>query len=288
MDSYDKLVGQVNRAFEYPEEKATLFFGILDSGLLSNINRKIPNLPKSANGYIFKPKTQYSIAATLDSIRHLTDKKSSMTKKDVIDYLDRFADTIVDNDSVTFNTYIDSRRQRNNGLLFKKAYSDGIIESFDIVSNKKKSLSLITIYMDNADYTKKKSANAPLLPKTVAHTPEAWDSQTSQTKDTTPSAESQEEISGSILYSLRSEAKVKANQEASSAIEKENAKLKEDNENLKRLLKLQKTVTHGKMLNESSIISNNLFLILPSHSVGIFSLLYQLYIFVNICAEMSE
>ena len=42
-----------------------------------------------------------------------------------------------------------------NGILFKKQFEDGINIAFNIVSNKKRSLNLITAYMDKADYKKR-------------------------------------------------------------------------------------------------------------------------------------
>ena len=180
VDSYDKLINVVDLAFDNPDMKATAYFGIVDVDTLKKIENSVPNIPRDMNGKLFKEGRQYSIAATLDSIRHLVDDKN-LTRSDLIDYLDRLADTIVDFDSVSYSVYTDSRNQKNNGILFKKKYQDGTYVSFEIVSNNKKSLSMVTLYLDNADYKKKKAAKAPLMQKTSAHTPEARVSQPSST-----------------------------------------------------------------------------------------------------------
>lgn len=179
VDSYEKLVNVVNIAFNEPNKKATAYFGILNKNLLDNIQNDIPNLPQNLKGNLFKPNSNYSIAATLDSIRHLIDDKSGMTQKDVINYLDKFADTLIEYDSVYYDVYYDSMKKQNKGLLFKKEFDNGTYQSFNIISNKKKSLSLVTLYMDKLNYKKKKSAETLHLQNTDAHTPKAGVSQTS-------------------------------------------------------------------------------------------------------------
>ena len=178
VDNYEKLKEVVNIAFDKPKIKATAYFGIINIATLQKIEKSIPNLPKEFDGKLFKEGKQYSVAATFDSIRHLVDDKK-MTRDDVIDYLNRLADTIVDFETATFDYYTDSYGKKNNGILFKKKFDDGTMVSFDLVSNKKRSLSLVTLYLNSADYQKKKAAETPLMQKTSAHTPEARVSQPS-------------------------------------------------------------------------------------------------------------
>ncbi len=210
VDSYDKLVEQVNRAFDKPKEKATLYFGILDKDILSDINDKIPNLPREMSGSIFKKGRQYSVAATLDSIRHLIDDKKGMTKEDVIDYLDRFADAIVDNDSVSFASY-NRGNLKIDGLLFKKAFPDGTILTFDLVSNGKKVIGLQTIYMDKAGYKKRKFAKPLMMQNAPTKTSETHGGQTFNPNDSTVPEKSQGNFTDrttgeNIKYSVRKEA----------------------------------------------------------------------------------
>lgn len=178
VDSAQALKDVVNLAFDNPQAKGTAYFGILDTEVLSKIEKSIPNLPKAFNGVLFKKNKDYSVAATLDSIRHITDEKH-LSRIDVLDYLDRLADTIVEFDSVVYDTYYDRMGNANKGILFKKRFNDGVFVSFNVVSNNKRSLNLVTVYMDSYNYKKRKSAETLLMQKTSAHTPEAGVGQTS-------------------------------------------------------------------------------------------------------------
>ena len=169
VDSFDKLVEVVNLAFDAPQKKATVYFGIVTPEILSHITESIPNMPKDFEGRLFKEGRTYSIAATLDSIRHIVDEKK-LSREDVIDYLDRFADTILEFDRVTFDYYTDSRGKKTSGLLFRKRFEDSTIISFDLVSNNKRSILLQSLYMENADYQRKKrSAETPLMQNAPAN-----------------------------------------------------------------------------------------------------------------------
>ena len=178
VDSYEKLVEVVNRAFDNPKDKATAYFGILDTSILVRIEKSIQNLPEALKGMLFKQNKQYSVATTLDSIRHLTDNKS-ISRNDVMDYLDRLADTIAEFDTVAFDNYTDGMGKRNNGILFKKLFSDGVLQSFSIVSHKKRSIRLVTIYLESGAYQKKKSAKTLPMQNAPAHTLKAGVGQTS-------------------------------------------------------------------------------------------------------------
>ena len=181
VDSFDALVDVVNLAFDEPTKKATAYFGNLDVSILEKIKNSIPDLPSEyrQEGKLFKKGMDHSVAATLDSIRHLTDEKR-LSKSDVIDYLDRLADTIADFDTVNFSYYTESRGNKLPGLRFKKTFSDGTFVSFEIPSKKKTSLSMQTMFMEHADYKKRKSAEPPLMQNAPAHTPEVRGGQTSE------------------------------------------------------------------------------------------------------------
>ena len=180
VDSYEVLEQVVNLAFDEPTRKGTAYFGTIPPEKLVEIKAKVHNLPSAPAESLFKPGMGYSIAVTLDSIRHLVDDKPGMTRADVLDYLDRMTDTIIDADAVSYSKYTDSRLQTNNGLRFEKRFPDGKLISFNIISNKKRSLNLQTLFMDSASYIKKKTADTPLMHKTSAHTPEARVSQSSK------------------------------------------------------------------------------------------------------------
>ncbi|MBR5552265.1 MAG: hypothetical protein IKV98_00280 [Clostridia bacterium] len=174
VDSYEKLNSIVNLAFDIPNKKATAYFGIIPQEVLETIENRMPNMPKEMGGVIFKPGKTYSIAATLDSIRHLKDDKN-LSRSEIVDYLDRMPDTIVEFDSVSFDYYRQGEA-KSNGLLFKKEFDDGVLQSFEIVSNKKRTLNLHTVYMESGDYKKMKSAETMLMEKPSAHVQDAGQS----------------------------------------------------------------------------------------------------------------
>lgn len=167
IDSFEKLKDVVNLAFDKPQLKATTYFGIIPAETLSKIEKSIPNIPKELNGTLFKDGKTYSVAATLDSIKHLADDKN-LSRKDIIEYLDRMADTIIDFDTVNFDYYYQGSN-KSNGVIFKKTFEDGTMRSFEIVSNKKKTLNLQTLYMESGDYQKNKSAETLLMKNSSAN-----------------------------------------------------------------------------------------------------------------------
>jgi len=170
VDSFHKLKQVVNLAFDNPNSKATAYFGIISPDALEKIKNNIPNLPKDME-MLFKKGKAYSVATTLDAIRHIADEKN-LSREDVVDYLDRFADTILEFDSVAFDYYYKGL-SKTASLLFKKHFEDGTLVSFTLVSNKKRSLMLQTIYLNEEDYKKKKVAKPLLMQKASAYTSKA-------------------------------------------------------------------------------------------------------------------
>ena len=160
IDSFDKLKEIVNLAFDEPDVKAIAHFGMVDVATLQKIKNSIPNLPKSM-AMLFTDNRGYSIATTLDGIRHIV-KEKKLTRQDVLDYLDRFADTIVEYDEVDFH-YYNRRGLQIPGLLFRKDFPDGKYISYDLVSQEKQSLLLQSLYLDGVDYNKKRKSADPLL-----------------------------------------------------------------------------------------------------------------------------
>ena len=149
-------------------------------------------MPKAVEEILFKEGRDYSIATTLDTNRHVVDEKS-LDRDDVVNYLDRLADTILEFDSVKFNYYIKGK-DKLPGLLFKKKFSDGTMVSFDFVSHKKRSIVLQTLYMDSADYQKKKSAKTLLMQNANSKTSKTQVGQTSNDSISDSTAKSQEDF----------------------------------------------------------------------------------------------
>lgn len=160
IDSFEKLKEIVNLAFDEPDIKAIAHFGMVDVATLQKIKNSIPNLPKSMDA-LFTDNRGYSIATTLDGIRHIV-KEKKLTRQDVIDYLDRLADTIVEYDEVDFHYYT-RRGRKTPGLLFRKDFTDGKYISYELVSQEKQSLLLQSIYLDGVDYNKKRKSADPVL-----------------------------------------------------------------------------------------------------------------------------
>lgn len=194
VDSFEKLKQIVYIAFDNPTNKATAYFGIINEKTINKIKSSISNLPKASQEILFKTGRDYSIATTLDSIRHIVDSKN-LSRADVVDYLDRFADTIVEFDSVAFDYYTDSYKMITPGLLFKKKFDDGTLISYDLVSQKKRSVVLQSMYLSSVDYQKKKSVETLLMQDSLSHTPEAGVGQTSTNSISQPAASVKQKFS---------------------------------------------------------------------------------------------
>jgi len=225
VDSFDKLKQIVNLAFDNPNLKATAYFGIINAETLEKIKNSIPNLPQASKDILFKKGKDYSIATTLDAIRHIVDDKN-LSREDVIDYLDRLADTILDFDSVAFDVYVDAFKKKNSGLLFKKQFDDGTLMSFNLISNKKRSVVLQSLYMDSADYQKKKAAETLLMQNNLSHTPEARVGQPSVNSISENTNSVKREFSDTdTKYSIREEAPPKKTKEGYKVFVVKNGKL---------------------------------------------------------------
>lgn len=160
IETYDELTEFVDKVYSDRGYKATAYFGIIPFEITEQIENDIPNLPTELNGELFKKNKMYSVAATADSIRHLNDGKN-LTREQIIGLLNNLADTIVDYDTAFFDWYHpDSTRQK--GILFKKAFSNGINVSFDVVSNKKSTLNLQTMYLENIDIKNEPRQTMPI------------------------------------------------------------------------------------------------------------------------------
>ena len=117
IDNFEKLKKIVDLAFDQPDKKAIAHFGIVDAATLRKIKNSIPNLPEEM-AMLFADNRDYSVATTLDGIRHIV-KEKSLSRQDVIDYLDRLADTIVEYDEVDFHYYTRRGRKKQGSYLEK-------------------------------------------------------------------------------------------------------------------------------------------------------------------------
>jgi hypothetical protein len=117
-------------------------------------------------------------------------------------------------DSVTFDIYTDAFKHKNSGLFFKKQFHDGTIMSFNLISNKKRSVVLQSLYMDSADYQKKKSAKTLLMQNSLSHTPEVRVGRTSVNSIAEETESVKREFSDAdTKFSIREEAPPKKTKE---------------------------------------------------------------------------
>ena len=155
------------------------------------------------------------------------------------------ADTIVEFDSVDFDYYY-QRGQKSNGVLFKKSFDDGKMQSFEIVSSNKRTLNLQTMYMEKGDYTKKKSAKSLLMDNPSANAQgEDWSN--FDNSITEPNEKVNTKFSDrddTTVYDLMGER---------DRLLKENERFKADIERLNERLKIERTVTHGNYFNENQL-----------------------------------
>ncbi len=168
----------VREAFSQKSEKKTAYFGIISENDIRAIEKKIKSMPKDMNGVLFKKENGYSLACSMDNIRRLKDGKK-LSAEDIIDYLNRMPEAIVNCDSAMYDAYY-SKGNKSDGVIFKKAFSDGTIVTCQVISNKNNRLRMQTLYMDSGSYQQKKKSATPLLSQNVqADTSKTGGSQTS-------------------------------------------------------------------------------------------------------------
>ena len=146
----------IDESLQNTQSKKSLHFGVVPASVLQRIQDACPNLPPSMRGSLFDLNHEYSLEIGQEDIRHLSANKRSVSKQDVIDFVDKLPEIVANFDSVNFTVY--TRGQNNmKGLRFSKTFPDGKYISMEIVSNKKHLLAAHNIFMEKSDYTKKKS-----------------------------------------------------------------------------------------------------------------------------------
>ena len=149
-----QLDDMIDEALNTQNNKA-LHLGIIDNNVISKIKDKIKNLPSNKQDYL--QNTDYDLVINQSEIRHLKDDKTKLTNREIHDYVKKLPSLITDCDEVVY-----SKNEKDEGLRFKKQFEDGTYYSFDIVSNKKHTLTAKTIFMSKEDYGhKKRSISLP-------------------------------------------------------------------------------------------------------------------------------
>ena len=148
-----ELLMYVKESFKNKNSKKCIHIGCLSNDMIDNIKNNVKGIKKSEIDLLFKKDGVYDVAIKQDAIRHI--KKDSMSEKDVIDYILRIDDIIVNFDEVTRTKYIKSY-QTNEVLLFRKQFDDGNYYAVELIYNKKRLLNTCTAYMYQKDFENKK------------------------------------------------------------------------------------------------------------------------------------
>ena len=170
-----ELSKYVNEAFENKDSKKNIHIGSLSQENIDNIKENIKGIKKSDIDTLFKDGKEYDVAINQDAIRHM--KKDGLTNQDVTNMILKLDDIIIDFDEVLRTKY-EKKNQSNDGILFRKQFSDGKYAAYEIIYNKRKVLDTHTIYMDKVDFeSKKKSTKSlPMNNNSQGYTSETQDS----------------------------------------------------------------------------------------------------------------
>ena len=125
-----------------------LHLGIINEKIILKIKNKIKNLPKDKEDYL--KEYSYDLVINRSEIRHLKDDKVRLSSIDIYRYVERLPSIIIDFDEVSYS------KQKEEGLRFEKKFSDGTYYCVILVSNKKHTLTVKTIYMKKSDFEAQK------------------------------------------------------------------------------------------------------------------------------------
>lgn len=143
----------IDEALDTQSNKA-LHLGKLDEDIIAEIKAEIKNLPKDNKNFLNK--ASYDLVINQSEIRHLKEYKDNLTRKDIKKFVKALPDLIINNDYVSYTDNV-----KDKGLRFKKIMSDGTYVSFVLVSNKKSTMRVKTIYMEKSDFENKKRSISP-------------------------------------------------------------------------------------------------------------------------------
>lgn len=153
IENIRQLNNLIDEALNSQNNKA-LHLGRLNKNIIDELKAEIKNLPKDNKDFL--KRDSYDLIINQSEIRHLKDKKNNLTKKDIKKFIKLLPDLIINNDFVSY-----TKNANGEGLRFKKLMSDGTYVSFVIVSNKKGTMKVKTIYMEKGDYENKKRSISP-------------------------------------------------------------------------------------------------------------------------------
>ncbi len=152
----EKLEKIIRRSFNQKDENQNIYIGILPQECINKISQTLSNIRKDKIKDVINCDNEYALIIRQSDIRHI--KKDSMTIDDCVNYILIAPEVVKNFDAVSFSKY-----NEKNGLRFKKIIKDITYIVFLIVSNKRQTFSIQTIFMSKNDYKKKKSYLQTLL-----------------------------------------------------------------------------------------------------------------------------
>ena len=145
----EELEEIIRRSFNQKDENQNIYIGILPQECINKISQTLSNIKKDKIKDVINCDNEYALIIRQSDIRHI--KKDSMTIDDCVNYILTASKVVKNFDVVSFSKY-----NEKNGLRFKKIINDITYIVFLIVSNKRQTFSIQTIFMSKNDYKKKK------------------------------------------------------------------------------------------------------------------------------------
>ncbi len=233
----------VHEAFSNNKSIKSLHLGRITPELLNRIYLEIPNLPADKQNALFRMDREYSLEIGQEDVRHLIDEKNQLTQEDIIDYVLNLPAIINDFDEVHYTQYIKGKSVQN-GLLFRKQLADGKYFAMEIVSKGKSLFGTHNLYMDTADYQKKKKAIQTVpVPKAQGQTPEA--------PENSPSNNSISEDSESVKQDFSTK--------DTSPIQAHYAEVLRENNNLRQIISALDEMNYSSARKEFTLNSRDIF-----------------------------
>ena len=140
----------VKEAFCTTNNKA-LHLGIINKDVIGKIRNNISNLPLNRKNYLSD--NCYDLVINQSEIRHLLKNKSKLTRKDALNYVKLLPLIIIN------CNYVSYTKEKDEGLRFKALIDNNVYISFVLVSNKKRTLTAKSIFMEKKDFETKKETS---------------------------------------------------------------------------------------------------------------------------------
>ena len=131
-----------------------MYLGIIPNETIKRIKTEIKNIKKNKINQLFKSEINYALVINQEEIRHM--KKDSLTKKDIISFINIIDYLVVKFDTVSYSLY-----GNQNALRFKKRINENTYIALEVISNKYHTLRTQTLFLDKIDFEKRKKNLSP-------------------------------------------------------------------------------------------------------------------------------